>query len=188
MVADLTKVRDVHSHPDTQRVPLARIYYPWFDWLRLALAATVLASHEGLIRGWPDAGNFAVQVFFSLSGWLIGDLLFNLPRGQLRKFYFNRALRIWCPYFLALSFLVGASLLRDKITLKWAEFVFYKSTSVYNLFGMPQLAIHRSEMPLFGTGSHFWSVNAEEQFYLLAPLVLVVLPRKFGRSVITGLE
>ena len=40
-------------------------------------------------------------------------------------------------------------------------------------------------MPLDGTGGHFWSVNAEEQFYLLAPLILVLLPARYGRRVIT---
>jgi peptidoglycan/LPS O-acetylase OafA/YrhL len=40
-------------------------------------------------------------------------------------------------------------------------------------------------MPLDGTGNHFWSVNAEEQFYLVAPLLLVIAAPKFGRSVLT---
>jgi peptidoglycan/LPS O-acetylase OafA/YrhL len=159
-------------------------YYPWFDWLRLLLAGAVLLSHEGLIAGWPMAGNFAVKVFFALSGWLIGGLLLETRRAELPRFYFNRALRIWCPYFLALAFLVGASLWRDPVTAKWSEFVFYKATFVYNLFGLPQLAEHGQEMPLGGTGSHFWSVNAEEQFYLLAPLLLVLAPPRYGRSVI----
>jgi peptidoglycan/LPS O-acetylase OafA/YrhL len=39
-------------------------------------------------------------------------------------------------------------------------------------------------MPLKGSGNHFWSICAEEQFYLLAPLVLVVAPRRIGRSVV----
>ena len=160
-------------------------YYPWFDWLRLGLACVVMLSHEGLIQAWPQAGDFAVQIFFALSGWLIGGLLVKLPKSELSRFYFNRALRIWCPYFLALGLLVGASLLHDPVTPKWTEFVFYKTTFVYNLFGMRQLAQHRLEMPLAGTGSPFWSVNAEEQFYLLAPLLLVLVPRRYGRSVIT---
>lgn len=159
-------------------------YYPWFDWLRLALAGAVLLGHEGLIAAWPDAGNFAVQVFFALSGWLIGGLLLNTRKEELPRFYFNRALRIWCPYFLALALLVSASLLRDSVTAKWMEIVLYKATFVYNLFGTPQLATHVQEMPLAGTGSHFWSVNAEEQFYLLAPLLLVLAPPRFGRSVV----
>jgi peptidoglycan/LPS O-acetylase OafA/YrhL len=160
-------------------------YYPWFDWLRLALALLVLVSHQGLLRAWPDAANFAVQVFFALSGWLIGGLLLQLPKDALPRFYFNRALRIWCPYLLALALLVGASLLRDPVTSKWKEFVFYKVTFVYNLFGTPQLDRYKLQAPLSGTGNHFWSVNAEEQFYLLAPLLIVLLPRRYGRKVLT---
>jgi peptidoglycan/LPS O-acetylase OafA/YrhL len=160
-------------------------YYPWFDWLRLVLACVVMLSHEGLIQPWPQAGDFAVQIFFALSGWLIGGILLTLPKRDVLPFYFNRALRIWCPYFLALALFVSASLLRDPVTPKWREFIFYKATFVYNLFGTRQLAEHRLEMPLIGTGNHFWSVNAEEQFYLVAPLLLVLVSRRFGRSVFT---
>lgn len=160
-------------------------YYPWFDWLRLGLACVVMLSHSGLIDAWPQAGNFAVQVFFALSGWLIGGILVKLREDELPRFYFNRALRIWCPYFLALGFLITASLtLRDSPTYKWTEFVFYKGTFVYNLFGPPQLAQHKLEMPLAGTGNHFWSVAAEEQFYLAAPLILVLARRCYGRKAI----
>jgi peptidoglycan/LPS O-acetylase OafA/YrhL len=159
------------------------IYYGWFDWLRLAAALLVLLSHEGIFN-WDQAGNFGVQVFFALSGWLIGGILCKTERPALKRFYFNRALRIWSPYLLALAFLLAGSLLHDHITSKWIEIVFYKLTFTYNLFGTPQLAHSVALFPLQGTGNHFWSVNAEEQFYLLAPLLLVVLPRKFGRSVI----
>ena len=176
---------DRRARPGTRGAHNAA-YYPFFDWLRLCLACTVIFSHSGLIEAWPQAGNFAVQVFFALSGWLIGGLLVKLPQEELPRFYFNRALRIWCPYFLALGFLIIASLtLRDTPNHKWTEFVFYKSTFVYNLFGPPQLARHRLEMPLAGTGNHFWSVNAEEQFYLAAPLILVLARRRYGRSVFT---
>jgi len=163
----------------------ADAYYPWFDWLRFALANVVMLVHFGLIRGWSDAGNFAVQVFFSLSGWLIGGLLLEQSRRDLPRFYFNRAVRIWAPYYLGLGFLIAASLLREPATAKWLEIVTYKATFVYNLFGTRQLAEHVKEMPLAGTGSHFWSVNAEEQFYLLAPLLLVLAAPRFGRHVLT---
>lgn len=42
-------------------------------------------------------------------------------------------------------------------------------------------------MPLSGTGNHFWSICAEEQFYLLAPLVIVLLPAKLGKSIVLWL-
>ncbi|MEO5881837.1 MAG: acyltransferase [Caldimonas sp.] len=166
--------------------PAEEPYFPWFDWLRGVLAVIVMLAHESVL-GWQHAGNFAVQVFFALSGWLIGALLLHIRRVDLPRFYFNRAVRIWVPYYVALALLLAASLLRDPVTWKWLEFVFYKLTFVYNLFGTPQLATHLAEMPLRGTGNHFWSVNAEEQFYLLAPLLLVLAAPAFGRARATWL-
>ena len=161
-------------------------YYPWFDWLRGTLAISIMLTHEGLIA-WGHSGNFAVQVFFALSGWLIGGILIKLKPEQMTKFYFNRAIRIWVPYYLALILLLCASLLHDPITGKWLEFVFYKLSFVYNLFGNRQLADYMQAMPLQGTGNHFWSVNAEEQFYLLAPLILVFIRHPIARSTLLWL-
>ncbi len=157
------------------------MYYPFFDWLRISLAITVALVHGG-IGFWPHLGNLAVQVFFALSGWLIGGILLNSKYGELPRFFFNRVTRIWVPYTVAIVLLVCASLLKEQITLKWLEFVFYKVTFVYNLFGPPQLATFKTEMPLDGTGNHFWTICAEEQFYLFAPLLILVLPARFGKS------
>lgn len=160
-------------------------YYPLFDYLRFVLASVVMFYHGGLIE-WAVAGKFAVEVFFALSGWLIGSILLESGKSDLTKFYFNRAVRIWIPYYIAFCLLIIASFLKDPINAKWFEFVFYKLTWVYNLFGPPQLAEFKDQMPLDGTGNHFWSVNVEEQFYLLAPLIMVFLP-KFGKSLATWL-
>ena len=159
-------------------------YAPWFDWLRAVCACVVMWSHAGAIA-WPQAGNFAVQVFFALSGWLIGSILLDLRSKDLPLFYFNRAVRIWIPYFLAGAFLLGLSVAREPVTEKWLEFVAYKATFVYNLFGAPQVGRFVEAMPQRGTLNHFWSVNAEEQFYLLAPLLLVLAVPRFGRSSLT---
>lgn len=158
-------------------------YYPLFDWLRIILAIVVALKHDNVIQ-WTNAGNLAVQVFFALSGWLIGGILLNSKKEDLPKFFFNRVTRIWVPYALAITLLLGASLLRDPVTLKWLEFAFYKLTFVYNFFGPPQLAQFRLQMPLAGTGNHFWSICAEEQFYLLAPLVIVLMPTRIGKSLV----
>lgn len=170
--------------PDT-RTTESRRYFPYFDWLRFVLACTVMLSHFGMANAWENSGNFAVHVFFMLSGWLIGGILLELKPADLPHFYFNRSVRIWAPYYLAFAFLVAASLIREPITAKWLEFIAYKATFVWNLFGTDQLAAFRDAMPLRGTGNHFWSVNAEEQFYLLAPILLVLAPSKVGRSIIT---
>jgi peptidoglycan/LPS O-acetylase OafA/YrhL len=157
-------------------------YYPKFDYLRIVLALTVLISHSGLPIFWNQAGNYAVQVFFALSGWLIGGILLRSNSSDLPRFYFNRAARIWIPYFVAIVLLAAASLLKDRITNKWLEIFFYDVTFVYNFFGPPQLAEFGDAMPLRGTGNHFWSICAEEQFYLLAPFLLTLTGR-VGRSI-----
>lgn len=159
-------------------------YYPLFDWLRAVAAATVMLAHGGAMP-WANAGNFAVQVFFALSGWLIGAILMDLAPRDLPRFFFNRATRIWVPYYLALVLLLSLSILREPMTSKWIEFVIYKLTFVYNLFGTEQLARFQDAMPQKGTLNHVWSVNAEEQFYLIAPWFLVLGARLGGRSPLT---
>jgi peptidoglycan/LPS O-acetylase OafA/YrhL len=156
-------------------------YFPAFDALRILLASVVALGHSGMSI-WPHSGDLAVQVFFALSGWLIGGILLRTTPADLPRFYFNRAARIWIPYLVAIALLVSVSLLKDRITFKWFEFIFYDLTFVYNFFGSPQLATAISEMPLAGTGNHFWSICAEEQFYLLAPF-LISIPVKIGRSI-----
>lgn len=161
-----------------------KTYFPLLDWLRFFLAFIVLIVHMGIIEN-EIIASFAVEIFFALSGWLIGSILMKTNTSQLNRFYFNRAIRIWLPYFISFVLIIVASLLhKDELTKVWFEVVFYKLTFVYNWFGTPMLAAHVNEFPLQGTGNHFWSVNIEEQFYLFAPLLLVLTNRRFGKSLI----
>lgn len=157
-------------------------YYPAFDYLRIFLALAVAAGHAG-VHGWDQSGNFAVQVFFAMSGWLIGSILLNSSAKDLPRFYFNRVARIWVPYFLTILLLMIVSLMKEPVTRKWIEIFFYDLTFTYDFFGPPQLAAFVTQMPLDGTGNHLWSICAEEQFYLISPLLLVLLGRAFGRSI-----
>jgi peptidoglycan/LPS O-acetylase OafA/YrhL len=167
---------------DSAAEPEGREYYPAFDYLRIVLATVVAAGHSGFII-WNESGNFSVQIFFALSGWLIGGILIRSDPVDLPRFYFNRAARIWIPYMVAIALLMTASLMKEQITAKWIEIFFYDIMFVYNFFGPPQLAAQREAMPLEATGNHFWSICAEEQFYLLAPILIIMLPRKFGKNV-----
>ena len=160
---------------------MERKYYPSFDYLRISLATIVAIGHSG-IGIWDQSGGYAVQVFFALSGWLIGGILLQSRPSDLPRFYFNRATRIWIPYFVTIVLLVIASLLKETISSKWLEIFFYDVTFVYNFFGPPQLAASVNAMPLQGTGNHLWSICAEEQFYLLAPF-LIAIPGGAGRTI-----
>lgn len=148
-------------------------YFPYFDWLRFGLALAVMLGHAGYL-GWHMAGNLAVHVFFVLSGWLIGGILLETKPDQLPRFFYNRALRIWVPYYIALALLAGLSMARDPIGPEWRQLVAFKLLMVYNLFSGVEVQAGFPHAPLAGTAHHLWSVNAEEQFYLGAPLLLVL--------------
>jgi peptidoglycan/LPS O-acetylase OafA/YrhL len=155
--------------------------YPLFDWLRFALASIVALGHVGLIA-WSYAGNLAVQVFFALSGWLIGGILIDGHAKGLRRFYFNRATRLWMPYFAAVAALYLVSAARDPINREWFKFLLYDVTFTHNWFSLwPNATAALQQMPLRGTGNHFWSIAVEEQFYLFAPALIYSI--SIGRSV-----
>jgi peptidoglycan/LPS O-acetylase OafA/YrhL len=154
--------------------------FPLFDWLRFVLASVVALAHEGIVP-WDNAANLAVQVFFALSGWLIGGILLRIQLSKLPSFYYNRGTRIWIPYAIAVAAIYITSAIRDPITVHYLKCLFYDTTFTHNWF-IPKVPEVISQMPLHGTGSHFWSISVEEQFYLAAPLLIVLLP--FGRSIL----
>lgn len=159
--------------------------YALFDWLRFVLASAVVLSHEGVLN-WVQTGNLAVQVFFALSGWLIGGILLRTAPEEMPRFYFNRASRIWVPYAFTVAVLYALSLVRQPITARWLEFLTYDVTFTHNWFSLkPDAITALAQMPLQGTGNHFWSIAVEEQFYLVAPLLIVFT--KFGKRYETWL-
>jgi len=120
-----------------------------------------------------EAGWTGVVLFFALSGFLITGSLWD-SRGShhlLRNFYARRALRILPLYFLALVLAVLVALARG------FTFADLHSLAIYALFlqDIPPFAVRvvtlASPLPLY----HLWSVAVEEQFYLLWPVLFVLL-------------
>ena len=158
------------------------------DGLRLLAVAAVMAFHFGLPGG---AGGFlGVDVFFVLSGFLITSLLLNrMQEGRLDVFdFWTRRLRRLLPALLVLmgvmvawAALVAPAVSRDGLRGDITATLFYVAnwhfcaTSTYFASdGVPS--------PL----EHMWSLAVEEQFYLVWPLLLMVvvlLVRKPGRRV-----
>jgi peptidoglycan/LPS O-acetylase OafA/YrhL len=76
--------------------------------LRLLFAAAVIVSHAPQVAGWRDPyrwgdleiGGWAVAGFFAISGWLITGSRLRLP---LRPFLWNRVVRIYPAYWVALA-------------------------------------------------------------------------------------
>lgn len=166
---------------NTEQYVQRKVYYPYYDWLRGWLSLLVVLSHLSLVP--HVVGGFAVFTFLTLSGFVVSTTLFKLQKKDIHEFFFSRALRIWLPYYSSVLLLILASVLhKDVISDKWIEFVIYKLTFVYNLFGVPQIKQFMAESPLQGAGDYVWSINLQEQFYLTVPFALLFSGKYFGRS------
>ena len=152
--------------------------YPQFDWLRLFLASAVVLGHAGLELPQPFTASMAVEVFFALSGWLIGGILIRSNSSDLPRFFFNRSTRIWIPYLFAILLLYGLAAVKEGTDFFWFKYLFLDLTFTHQLFTFFPAATN--ELPLDGSGNQFWSISVEEQFYLVAPLLMFFAP--WGRS------
>ena len=151
----------------------AKPYYGYFDLMRAVLAVAVFISHANILPEPLDSiGGYAVRVFFALSGFLVGGILLDMRQkshfwSALPKFYFNRCLRIWVPYYLLIMSYVALILLRDQwssdLELRLIPLLTYTHNWANDAFGLSS-----SVAPI----NHSWSLAVEEQFYLLCPLLV----------------
>lgn len=146
--------------------------------LAVTLVLLVHVSPFPFVFGWVG-----VQIFFVLSGFLITRVLLNMKRrplgSYLKTFYARRTLRIFPVYYAYL-----ATLMCGLLVMYWlaptlqpevkriASQLPYAITYTYNIF---HASSGWSENHLI---AHFWSLAAEEQFYLIWPLLVYWLPRK----------
>ncbi len=153
-------------------LPFSLRYTPMLDGIRgLAVVAVMIVHMKIPYLQW---GYLGVDVFFTLSGFLITTILVQewVETGTInfRNFYARRALRL----LPALSLLLIATLLPLNPValpqrLKAAGIaLFYSSNWVRALapdFNLSALA-------------HTWSLSVEEQFYFLWPIALALLLRR----------
>ncbi len=166
-------------------------YMPGLDGLRAIAVFAVVAYHLGL--GWASAGLLGVGVFFTLSGYLITDLLLaqwdGTGRLALGNFWVRRARRLLPALFVMLAIVVVwvALLHRSELGSLWGA-VGAAALYVSNWFDVVQ---HFSYFARFGPPSplgHLWSLAIEEQFYLVWPWLLWLGLRyvRERRSAVTG--
>jgi len=148
---------------------------PGLDTLRALAIAVVMVFH--LQRLLPDIfgpigrfGWMGVDLFFVLSGYLIGSQLLKPVRDgrsiSFLDFYRKRAYRILPVYLVVLALYMFWPLWREApgISPLWQFLTFTE-----NFF------INYSVNQAF---SQVWSLCVEEHFYLLLPVIVVVLSRK----------
>jgi peptidoglycan/LPS O-acetylase OafA/YrhL len=146
----------------------------------------VLFAHFGPDWGWSShvsIGYLGVELFFVLSGFLITSILLGdaeaiESRRQTLKiafgrFYARRALRIFPTYYLTIAFALVAGLGMTKQSFPW--FASYLSNVYVVAYGPP------------GASTHLWSLAVEEQFYLLWPAIIFLVPRRFLMPVLVAI-
>ena len=151
-------------------------YMPGLDGLRALAVLAVIAYHLGL--SWAPGGLLGVGVFFTLSGYLITDLLlaqWNAGNLRLGDFWLRRARRLLPGLFLMMIVVtVWVSVTdRSELTDLRGQVL---SASIY-VNNWWQISQHVSYFARFGPPSplnHLWSLAVEEQFYLFWPWLLLL--------------
>jgi peptidoglycan/LPS O-acetylase OafA/YrhL len=158
-------------------------YRPDIDGLRAIAVLSVIAFH--MRRGALPGGYLGVDIFFVLSGFLITSILWaeiKDGRFSIVRFYDRRIRRIMPALILLLMAAtpVAAALLLPSDLVGYgrsllatlgfaANFYFWRDTNYF--------ARAAEDKPLL----HLWSLGVEEQFYILFPLVLALLWRRWPR-------
>lgn len=154
---------------------LAQGRFGSLDGLRAIAIAAVLWHHwpgrEMLLEAkLSQYGFLGVDLFFVISGYLITTLLLREEAAEgafsLSAFYWRRVLRILPVYYLVIT-VVGVYYIVSRGQTDYLEIWPY-----YYLFLSNFLTGH---IPMLDPT---WSLSVEEQFYLLWPLLLLLLPRR----------
>src|SRR4051794_13680345 len=158
-----------------------RTYRPALDGLRAVAVGGVILYHLGY--GWLPGGFLGVDLFFVLSGYLITGLLLDEydRRGRigLPAFYARRVRRLM-PALLLVLLAVGAAGRVLEPPWSWSgrrgdllATLFYYANWHFIATDQSYFAEFTAQSPL----RHAWSLAIEEQFYLVWPLLMVVLLR-----------
>jgi peptidoglycan/LPS O-acetylase OafA/YrhL len=181
--------------PSSHGAPTPGAHVPALDGLRGVAVLLVLAFHfahidgeggavERVLLGVTRSGWAGVDLFFVLSGLLITGILLDARgnSGYFRAFYLRRVLRIFPLYYAYLAvlfFLVPLVLPAVDVRSDTQGWLW---TYLGNVLFSRERGFHAS--PLTG---HFWSLAVEEQFYLVWPFLVWLLPRRRLAWVCLGL-
>ena len=164
-------------------------YIPAIDGLRAVAVIAVILYHLGF--KWIPGGFLGVDLFFVISGYVITRLLLDsIQRSgglDLRAFYVARIRRLLPPLvfmILTTTIFVGFwapdTMRRFLGDAPFALFggmnwwLVFRETDYFEAIGRPPLL------------QHTWSLGVEAQFYLVWPLILLLVLRYFGKNKIPG--
>ena len=160
-------------------------YIPSIDGLRAIAVVAVILYHLNIT--WIPGGFLGVDLFFCISGYVITRQLLDSVAAKggldLREFYIARARRLIPALFFML---IGTSI----IIALWAPDSVHRFVAdlPYVLTGTENwhlVAIHQDYFSSIGRApllQHTWSLAVEAQFYLIWPLVILLVLKYFGKA------
>jgi len=160
------------SSPEAGRKPFA---IPSLDGLRTVSFLLVFLGHAAT-KLFP--GYFGLSVFFFLSGYLITTLLRmefdQTGRINFRDFYLRRVLRIFPPFYLVLgaAYLLSATSALDNP--HWTGAIPFQVFHLTNYY----IVAHGWWTGMTPGTWIYWSLAVEEHFYLVFPLVYLLMRRR----------
>lgn len=169
-----TRLRNISSENDPLKgAGSAGFQYPQLNGLRFVFIFLVLLHHWGPQKIFEQyrTGWLGVDLFFVLSGFLIGEILLlekaktRSRLGSIKNFVMRRVLRIFPLYYLVI--LLFSLLVTSGGILVW------NLTYTNNILQ----AIDLEKVP--EEFWHLWSLCVEEQFYLFFPFFVFFVGKKW---------
>lgn len=151
-------------------------YRPDIDGLRAIAVISVIIFH--LNPDWLPGGFIGVDIFFVISGYLITSIIYSEMKDNtfsFQKFYMRRVKRILPVFFAVILTTLGLGYL---IMLPGSFYELNKSAFAA-LFFFSNIYFAKTggyfENPDNFPLLHTWSLSVEEQYYLIWPIILLIL-------------
>ncbi|WP_431324831.1 acyltransferase family protein [Rhizobium sp. YTU87027] len=147
--------------------------------LLVMLVHLPLNATPGTLVTVREYGWLGVDIFFVLSGYLIGTQLFKevtrTGAVDFKSFYLRRAFRIFPAFFVVLGLYALVPVLRD-------------NSAMQPLWKFATFTVNLGFDPREGNAfSQAWTLAVEEQFYLVLPLLVLLLYKRVGTGWVLAL-
>jgi peptidoglycan/LPS O-acetylase OafA/YrhL len=160
-------------------------YIPAIDGLRAIAVMAVIFYHLGF--DWIPGGFLGVDLFFVISGYVITRLLLDsIERSgglDLRAFYFARARRLLpALVFMLVTTAIAVGIWAPDTIKRFAIDTPFALTGTMNWWLVGRQLDYFEAIGRPPLLQHTWSLAVEAQFYLLWPLILLLILRFAGKK------
>ncbi len=165
-------------------------YRPEIDGLRAIAVGAVILYHAkiNIFGHQPFEGGFiGVDIFFVISGYLITSIILNellaTNSFSFRYFYERRVRRILPVLLLVMlvSIVFGWMYLLPSSFIDFSKSIIYSIGFSSNFFFHYSGQVYGAENGLYKPFLHTWSLSVEEQFYILFPILLLIIFKYFRK-------